>query len=233
MTLPPKTVAILQSSYIPWKGYFDLINSVDEFILYDDVQFTKRDWRSRNQIKTSNGPLWLSVPVKVKGRYHQKIKDAEIDGVEWRQKHWKSIEMSYKKAPFFQEYSDLFRELYNEEQMNLSELNYGFIKLICDLLNIKTKITFSNAYDFLESEPTDQLVDLCIKSGATKYISGPAAKDYMEIEKFNQRNISVEFYDYSGYPEYSQLYPPFVHSVSIIDMIFNLGPETSRFMQSF
>lgn len=137
-----KRVAIVQSCYIPWKGYFDLIAAVDEFILYEDIQYTKRDWRSRNQIKTPQGVQWLTVPVKVKGKYHQTIRETEIDGVDWAEKHWKTIIQNYSRAPHFKEVAALFEPLYlNHQYTHLSALNRKLIEAACDYLGITTEIT--------------------------------------------------------------------------------------------
>jgi len=229
-----KKVAILQSNYIPWKGYFDLINMVDEFILYDDMQYTRRDWRNRNIIKTANGPLWLSIPVDVKGKYFQCIKDTRIQEPSWAVKHWKSISHNYAKAPFFSLYKEVFEELYNEcgGEEFLSLVNYKFLKAICGILGIETKITWSMDYELLDGK-TERLVGLCKDAGARHYISGPAAEDYMEDNLFEEANIELSYIDYSGYPEYRQLFGEFTHKVSVIDLIFNEGPEAPKFMKSF
>lgn len=107
-----KRIAILQSNYIPWKGYFDMIAAVDEFILYDDMQYTRRDWRNRNQIKTPQGVQWLTVPVRVKGKYDQTIRETEIDGIDWAGTHWKIIAQNYRRAPRFEEVAAVFEPLY-------------------------------------------------------------------------------------------------------------------------
>src|SRR5687767_4463301 len=114
MTLPQKSVAIVQSSYIPWKGYFDLINSVDEFILFDDRQYTRRDWRSRNRIKTARGVSWLSIPISSKGKYTQRIDETEVADPMWAQRHWAMIEQAYRRAPHFDAYCDRIRSLYRD-----------------------------------------------------------------------------------------------------------------------
>jgi len=228
-----KKVAIIQSNYIPWKGYFDIINMVDEFIIYDDVQYTRRDWRNRNRIKTPNGLKWLTIPVKVKGKYHQKIKDTKIADKNWVKKHWKTIIHNYSKAKYFKEYKDFFEELYltsNEEY--LSEINYKFIVAINKILGINTKIRWSSEFKLLDGK-TERLLGICKDCNADIYVSGPAAKEYFDKELAKKENIKVEWMDYSGYPEYEQLYPPFEHKVSIIDLIFNEGPNATKFMKSF
>jgi len=229
-----KKVAILQSNYIPWKGYFDLINMVDEFILYDDMQYTRRDWRNRNIIKTANGPLWLTIPVDVKGKYFQLIKDTKIQDSTWAAKHWKSLSHNYAKAKFFARYSEVFEALYRECEGEefLSKLNFRFLKAICEVLGIKTKITWSMDYELADGK-TERLVALCRDAGATHYVSGPAAKDYIVDDLFTREGIALSYLDYSGYPEYRQLFGEFTHRVSVIDLIFNEGPEAAKFMKSF
>ncbi len=227
-----KTVAILQSNYIPWKGYFDMINMVDEFILYDDVQFTKNDWRNRNIIKTQNGLKWLTIPV-LKNSLSQTIRETTVVDKRWTKKHWNSIVTYYAKASHFHEYKDLFEELYLEcTEHYLSLVNYRFIEAICIILEIKTKLSRSMDYNLIEGK-TERLVDLCQQAGANKYVSGPAARDYIEQRLFDEAGIEVRYMDYSGYPEYNQLYPPFKHAVSIIDLIFHVGAEAELYMKSF
>ncbi len=228
-----KKVAILQSNYIPWKGYFDIINMVDEFILYDDVQYTRRDWRNRNKIKIPSGSKWLTIHVDVKGKYLQSIKDTKISDLRWNQKHWKEIVHNYSKAKYFSEYKDVFEELYlGANDILLSNINYRFLAAICNILEIETKMTCSMDYDLIESK-TERLVDLCKQVGADEYISGPSAKGYIDEDMFEKEGISLSYMDYSGYPEYPQLFPPFEHAVSIIDLIFNEGPGAQKYMKSF
>jgi len=229
-----KKVAILQSNYIPWKGYFDLINMVDEFVLYDDMQYTRRDWRNRNIIKTANGPLWLTIPVAVKGKFSQKIKDTKIQDPTWVAKHWKNISHYYAKAEFFGLYSDIFEGLYREcegEEL-LSKVNYKFLKAICKILGIDTEITWSMDYK-LVGDISEKPAYLCRDAGATHYISGPTAKPYTDENLFREMGIELSYIDYSGYPEYRQLFGEFIHKVSVLDLIFNEGPGAAKFMLSF
>lgn len=226
-----KKVAILQSNYIPWKGYFDLIAAVDEFILYDDMQFTRRDWRNRNQIKTPQGLQWLTVPVKVKGKYTQAIYETEVDGVDWVDMHWKTLLQNYKRAPHFEEIAALLSPLYLERKFtHISELNTELIKVICNYLGIKTKISQSSDFFLLEGK-TERLADLCAQVGGTEYISGPAAKDYVEDYFFSDRGIKLTWFDYASYREYPQLWGAFEHGVSIVDLLFNCGKDSCRYMR--
>lgn len=229
-----KKTAILQSNYIPWKGYFDLINSVDEFVLYDDVQYTKNDWRNRNKIKTNVGSKWLTIPVITSGKIHQKIKDTRIlDTNNWGRKHWSSICQNYSKSKYFCDYKEIFEELYlNSDEEYLSKINYKFIKTINNILGINTKISFSSDYELIDGQ-TERLINICKQAKAVEYISGPAAKVYINEPLFQKENIKLTWMDYNDYEEYEQLYPPFDHYVSILDLIFNEGSNAVKLMKSF
>lgn len=226
-----KKVAVLQSNYIPWKGYFDMIATVDEFILYDDMQYTRRDWRNRNQIKTPQGMQWLTVPVLVKGKYHQKIRETEIDGSEWATAHWKSLTQNYRGAPHFEEIMAWLEPLYLcERYSHISHLNRRFIEAICNYLGIQTRITNSWDYQLVEGK-TERLANLCAQAGGTEYISGPAAQDYIDEKVFSDLDIRLTWFDYSGYQVYPQLWGEFIHGVTILDLLFNCGKDSPRYMR--
>jgi hypothetical protein len=224
-----KKVAIVQSNYIPWKGYFDLIAAVDEFILYDDMQYTRRDWRNRNQIKTAQGMQWLTIPVKVKGNYHQTIRETEIAGSQWTQHHWKTLVQNYRTAPCFSEIADWLEPLYlADPPTHLSQLNRRLIEAVCVYMGIKTKI--SNSWDYpLKGGKTERLADLCVSAEGDEYISGPAAKEYIEEAVFSERDIKLTWFDYSRYPKYPQLWGEFTHGVTILDLLFNCGKQAHRY----
>ncbi len=208
-----------------------MIALVDEFILYDDMQYTRRDWRNRNKIKTPNGLSWLTVPVEVKGKYFQKINETIISEPKWAKDHWATIKQFHSKAKFFKDYKDVFENYYlnNNEQL-LSLVNYELIKIINDILGIKTKISWSSDYTLADGQ-TERLLDLVQQAGGKEYISGPAAKDYIVDSLFEDAGVKLTWMDYSGYPEYTQLYPPFEHGVTILDLIFNEGPDAANFMK--
>lgn len=226
-----KKVAILQSNYIPWKGYFDLIAAVDEFILYDDMQYTRRDWRNRNQIKTPQGLKWLSVPVQVKGKYHQAIRDAAIDGSEWAESHWNNLRQNYRAAAHYNEIAAWLEPFYLERKYtHLSQLNRQLIEAVCSYLGINTVI--SNSWDYeLTDGKTERLAAICAQAGATEYVSGPAARNYLDEQVFAAMQINLSWFDYSGYPEYPQLYGDFAHGVSILDLFFNCGANAADYMK--
>lgn len=229
-----KKIIITQSNYIPWKGYFDGINSVDEFIVYDDMQFTKRDWRNRNLIKTQDGLKWLSIPVEVKGKYFQKINETIVSDKNWAHGHWSNLQQYYSKTDGFKIYKNYFEELYKQasNEIYLSKINYLFLKGVCDLLEIKTKFTWSSDFVLADGK-THRLVDLCRQVGATDYYSGAAAKAYMDETLFEMENIKVHYFDYSGYPIYKQQFDGFDHGVTILDLLFNTGKDFKKYMKSF
>src|SRR5262245_2462684 len=177
-------IAILQSSYIPWKGYFDLIRSVDEFVLFDDVQYTRRDWRNRNRIKTPHGPRWLSIAVNTKGRYLEPIKDITVSEPGWNTQHWDTLTLHYGKAKFFGEYKELLSSVYRDStDPHLSAINRRFIEAICGVLGIRTKLSWSMQYELVTGR-TERIVSICRQAGATEYISGPSARAYLDEAAF-------------------------------------------------
>lgn len=226
-----KKVAIVQSNYVPWKGYFDIIAAVDEFVLYDDMQYTRRDWRNRNQIKTPQGVQWMTVPVQVSGRYHQKIRETRIDGSSWTSAHWKALVQNYRRAPCFAETARWLEPLYAQAgHTHLSELNRYFIEAICERLGIAT--TISNSWDYvLPQGRTERLAAICRQAGATEYVSGPSARDYVDERIFADLGIKLTWIDYSGYPSYPQLWGEFTHGVSVLDLLFNCGAASVQRMK--
>jgi WbqC-like protein family len=225
-----KKIAILQSNYIPWKGYFDIIHQVDEFVLYDDVQYTKGDWRNRNLVKTRQGVKWLTIPV-AGGPVCRRIIDASASGASWRRKHWETIRWSYVRAPYFARYRAAFESLYlGTSETSLSAINFAFIRAINGVLGIDTKLSWSMDYGGVGEGATERLIFLCRRIGADCYLSGPAARNYLQEERFAEAGIELAYMDYTGYPEYDQLYPPFTHQVSVLDLIFTCGPQAGDFI---
>jgi hypothetical protein len=226
-----KAIAIVQSNYIPWKGYFDIIGAVDEFVLYDDMQYTSRDWRNRNRIKTPQGVQWLTVPVKVKGKRNQAIRETEIADSKWRATHWTALYRNYRRAPHFTTIAEELEPFYRQmDYCGLSHLNRTLIEWVCEKLGIKTKI--SNSWDYkLTGDKSERLADICSQAGGTEYISGPAARNYIDESVFSARKIRLQWADYSGYPAYAQLWGEFRHDVSILDLLFNCGKEAPRYMK--
>lgn len=219
-----KKIAILQSNYIPWKGVFDMINEVDEFVFFEDVQFTNRDWRTRNLIKTPNGNIWLSVPIK-KAPRDTMIYDIEISQQEnWQNKHYETLKRCYSKATYFDDYHWVLKKIYLDKQWrNLSEFNIYVTKLLSEVLGINTVFVNSRDLNTIGTKD-DKLLNICKKLNANHYLSGPAAKDYIEVEKFSSNNIELKYIEYN-YPEYDQRFSEFDHHVSILDLLFNTGDK--------
>ena len=227
-----KKILITQSNYIPWKGYFDNISKVDVFVIYDEMQYTKRDRRNRNLIKTNNGLKWLTIPVLVKGRYFQKINETKVLNSDWKKSHLEILKQNYKNSLFFKEIWLWIEDVYMSCNFEyISDINYHFITAINNLLNIKTEIRFSRDLKLSEDRNL-RLINICKEFNATEYLTGSSAESYMNLELFKKNDISVIFTKYKNYPIYSQLYGGFNHKVSILDVIFNNGTECKNLIVS-
>lgn len=226
-----KRAAILQSNYIPWKGYFDLIASVDVFIWFDQVQYTKQDWRNRNKVKTPNGAKWISVPVTVNNLYEQRVCDTLIADTKWAINHWDKLENAYRKAPCFDLIVNWLKPIYLECQYSyLTEVNRELIREICRFLGIATEFRCSSEFELADGK-TDRLVGMCKDVGADCYVSGSAAKAYVDPSVFSKENISISWFNYENYPEYPQLWGEFDHFVTILDLLFCTGDDASKYMK--
>lgn len=224
-----KRVAVLQSNYIPWKGYFDIIHDVDLFIFYDDIQYTKNDWRNRNKIKTDQGSQWITIPAG--SNANRLICEVELNDSSWQEKHWKTIQQHYGRCSHFSRYQPFFEGIYRDQKWsNLSELNHYIIRAVSnDILNLATEFRDSREY-VLSGKKLERLLGLVTQSGADSYVSGPAAKEYIDASRFASADIELVWKNYSGYPEYPQRFPPFEHGVSILDLLFNVGPDASWYI---
>lgn len=222
-------VAVIQSNYIPWKGYFDIIHDVDLFVFYDDVQYTKNDWRNRNRVKTANGLTWLTIPV---GAHNDKcIDEIRLADQRWQSKHWATLQQAYSRAPFFSDYRDFWAHVYLESDWpRLSELNQFLIKTISkEMLGVQVEFEDVRSFRLGEGR-VGRLLDLLRQIGATRYVSGPTARDYLDVSRFAEAGIQVVFKDYAGYPAYPQPFPPFEHAVSILDLLFCCGPRAAEYI---
>ncbi len=224
-----KRIAIVQSSYLPWKGYFDLIASVDEFVLFEDFQYTRRSWRNRNIIKTPQGTQWLTIPVVASPQRTTRISDVLIASPQWAERHLKTLRMAYSRAPFFSEIIKILEEEFGRKSSNLSDINISLIRRFCLYLGIETVLSTHRHYKASDHRQL-RLRDICLQAGASVYVSGPAAKTYLDESIMGAAGIEVEWFDYSGYREYPQLWGPFVHEVSIVDLLFNQGPNAPAYM---
>jgi hypothetical protein len=232
MQLPapaPRRVAVLQSNYIPWKGYFDIIQQVDLFVFYDDVQYTKQDWRDRNRIKTERGLEWLTIPIE--RRRGQLICEVKFQDGAWAARHWERIVSLYSRAPHFAYYRPLLEEIYLHRRWeSLSELNQHLIRTLSrECLGIRTEFRDSREFA-LQGSKLPRLLDLLTRLSTTTYLSGPAARAYLDPAATEAAGIQVEWMDYSGYPEYPQFHPPFAHNVTVLDLLFHTGPAAPSFI---
>lgn len=217
-------VGIHQPEHLPWLGFWDKLYKSDLFILLDNTQFRKNYFQNRNRIRTPNGWRWITVPVFTKDKATQLINEVEINNVsdvKWQKKHWKTIEQNYIKAPYFNEYKDMFHKFYLKKWDKLADLNINLIYTIKEILKIKTKIIIGSSLE-VQGQRSDLLLDICKKVGATTYLSGKFGKDYLDISKFREENIDVVFQEFN-HPVYKQVFMPFIPEMSIIDLIFNEG----------
>jgi hypothetical protein len=223
-------ICIIQSCYIPWKGFFDLIGRCDEYVVYDSAQYVKRHWHNRNRIKTANGIEWLTIPVITKGRFDQRIDEVEIEKP-WAEKHWRALELAYKRAPYFEQLAPAVRRWYEHasKQPRLTDVNAMFLHRIAELLGLKTRIVGDATYS-ATGVKTERLLAICRAAGADRYLSGPSAKEYFDEKIFASAGITVEWMSYAGYPEYPQLYGGFEHAVTALDLLFNTGPDAPRYL---
>ena len=219
-------VAIMQPTYLPWIGYFGLINSVDLFVFLNSVQFDKRSWQQRNKIKSPKGSLYLTVPVLSKGFSKQIIKDVKIEqNQEFYKKHINSIKHNYNKSPYYNEFSKKIFELMSNENEYLCDLNIKMIKLICEFLSIKTKTVISSNLKS-SGNKSELLSSICLEIGATEYISPLGSKNYLnETDIFQKKNISLKFF-YFKHPIYSQLFNKFESNLSVLDLLMNCGNKS-------
>ena len=226
------TVAIMQPTYLPWLGYFDLIDRSDIFVFLNSVQFDKRSWQQRNRIKTPNGELMLTVPVLTKGKFKQKIYDVEIDkSKNFAKKHFNSISSNYKKSKYFKSYINELDEIYNSKINKLSDLNIRLIKWLSSKLGIKTEFVLSSQLDEHGSK-TELLLNICKKLNADYYLSPPGSKEYIEENNlFEKSGIQLSYQNYK-HPTYKQLFGDFIPYMSVIDLLFCEGNKSLEIISS-
>lgn len=224
-------VAVIQSNYMPWRGYFDFIASVDLFLIYDVVQFTKNDWRNRNRLRVnSGGTKWLTVPI-AKHKLGTPVDQTLCEsGRDWRTEHLNMFRQNYQRAPAFAEAHSLFQACLSTDTNNLSLLNEHSLKTICSALNINTPIERCTSQGEGDT-PTARLISVLRRVGAQIYLSGPNAESYLELDLFKEAGLGLEYksYDYSEYP---QIHRPFEPQLSVLDLIANVGSQAAKFLRS-
>jgi hypothetical protein len=222
-------VGMIQSNYLPWRGYFDFIDDVDVFVFFDDVKYSHRTWRNRNLLKTSSGLLWLSVPVLHNSE--TLIQEARIDNTSrWAEKHIRSISLAYRKAPYFDDYAGELFALLAASEDTISDLNVKLCKWMMEKLSIETEIRMSSEF-VAKGDKYQRPLEMLREMGATAYLSGPTAKPYTDNSAFRRAGISLEFKAYE-YPEYPQLHGSFISNVSALDLLFNCGTDARLFLKS-
>lgn len=231
MGVSPLKVVILQPSYIPWRGYFHQIQKADLFVFYDDVQYDKHGWRNRNRIKTPDGSRWITIPALSGGAStdHLLIKDIKINWVkEWNNSHWQILRQNYREAPWFKHYAPLLEGFYRRHDEFLADFTIDLTIALARELGIDTRFMRSSTLN-ARGAKTDRLLDILTQVEATHYISGPSARGYLDEAKLARAAITLEYMAYQ-YPDYPQLHPPFDPLVSILDLIFMMGPEAADYI---
>jgi hypothetical protein len=224
-----KRVAIIQSCYIPWLGFFDLISRCDEYIIYDQVAFRSHHWHNRNLVKTAQGPLWLSIPVSA--HLGQPIEEVEVKKG-WAEKHWRTLAQSYARSGFVDREGPIIRKIYEglSQEALLSTVNERFLRAVAERLGLRTRITRDREYE-IEGSRSERVVSTCLAAGATHYLSGPSAKAYLDERLFAEAGIELEWMDYPVYREYAQPHGEFIRNLSIVDVLFNCGPRADEYLR--
>jgi hypothetical protein len=218
-------VSILQPAYLPWLGFFDQMAHSDLFVFLDDVQFTKRDWRNRNRLRTQSGWTWMTVPVQQKNRYRQPLRETRIDNTaRWRRKHLETLRHNYARAPFFHRYFPYFDALYNKEWIFLIDLCFDTIDYLQEALHIATPVCLSSEMK-IRACRQEKILAICAQTGATKFLAGDRAVNYLEPEAFRSHSIALEYQHYQ-HPVYAQQYPGAVPYLSVVDLLFNHGDQS-------
>lgn len=216
-----------QPVYLPWLGLFHKIALSDTFVVFDTVQYLKKDWNNRNRIKAQGGAFWLTVPVYSKGKFAQLLTEVKINNtIPWQRKHLKSMEVNYKKSPYFDYYIDFFRGIYSKEWDYLVDINSEILKFLLREIGIKVKVLYGHDLN-LKGAKSDLVLDMCKKLKVDVYIFGSLGRDYAEVEKFESKGIKIHFQDYR-HPIYSQQFGNFISHLSVLDLLFNHGKESLK-----
>lgn len=215
-----------QPAYLPWLGYFHKIAVSDKFVILDDVQFEKNSFTNRNKIKTSNGSAWLSVPIQLNGHISKTIKDMSINNtINWKEKHWKSIYLNYKKSPYFHSYCDFFEDTYKKEWIKLDDLTNYITNYILKELGIKTKM-YKQSEIKTNNKKQELILELCEKTNSDIFVFGKLGKSYVDIDVFKTHGVNSYFQDYK-HPVYEQIWGEFIPNLAVIDLLFNVSRDNA------
>lgn len=219
-------VAVHQPQYMPYIGVIDKIDQADTFVFLDTVQFEKNEWQNRNRIKSATGFQWLTVPVLIRNKSKQKIMEVQINKtVRWRKKHKQSLRSNYSKAPYYKWVMELLDPVYNMNWNFLAALNISITTVIVDALGINTGLVDASSLQVPESHPDERLIAIVRRLGGDTYLAGVGGKGYMDLDRYEKKGVKVEFQNFTC-PKYNQLYNTFVSDLSVLDLLFNHGPES-------
>lgn len=225
-------IVVIQPSFLPWRGFFHLVRKSDIFVHYDDVLYSKHSWRNRNRIVTGAGTMWMTVPIATKGCLQKKIYEVKIaPAVDWRGKLLGQIYSNYRKAAFFGMYYPDLEKIIRADWEFIADLDIALFDYVCVCLSLKRKTARSKDLCLKETDPVKRLVELCKLLGGTRYISGPSGEDYIQGGTlFKDNGLKLEFFEYPEYPPYTQLYGSYDAHISIIDVLFNVGPRAAEYI---
>ncbi|MGB4548982.1 MAG: WbqC family protein [Syntrophales bacterium] len=222
-------VSVHQPQYLPWLGYFDKIDQAEAFVLLDNVQFKKNEWQNRNKIKTAQGWMWLTVPVLYK--FPQLINEVGVNNADrWQHRQKQALLSNYRKSPFWNMLEDFFEETLCLPWTLISELNIHVVKKLIGLLGIETPVYVASEMGTFPEDPDERLIALTKHLGGDAYLAGSGGKDYMDLTKYERAGIRVLFQDYR-HPTYSQLHGAFEPCLSIVDLLYNHGPESLKILR--
>lgn len=223
-------VTIHQPEYLPWLGLFDKVRQCDLFVLLDNVPFSKHYFQNRNRVRSQQGTVWLTIPVRTTGKFGQLISQVTIDSTNpWRRKNLNTIIQNYQKAPFFKQYLPFFQEIYEREWQWLCDLNEVCIRRLLEELRIKVKVIRASSL-FPQGSKGSLLLDICKKVGASMYLSGISGKEYLDESIFRDAGIKLRYQQFH-HPIYKQLFEPFIPCLSVIDLLFNYGDHSLDIIQ--
>lgn len=224
-------ISIQQPEHLPWIGFFNKMAQCDKFVLLDHVQFKKNYFENRNRIKTANGPMWLTVPVKLTGRFGQTMREVEVaDNSVWITKYLKTIEQTYGRAPYFKDVRETVFPVFETEPKMLFDINRGLIEALAAYLEINTERLFSSTMQLGDARKADLILEICKNAGAKTYISGPDGRNYLNLGHFQDAGIKVVYHDFT-HPVYPQRNGDFASHMSVIDLIANSGPDSRNIVR--
>ena len=219
--------AVMQPTYLPWVGYFDLMDQVDVFVLLDDVAFSRQSWQQRNRVRTASGLTWLTIPVRRENPGSLQIRDVQIADPKFADKHWRTIEQAYARCPFFCGYRDSLREIFvgSEPWQSLAALNIRLIEWLAAAIGIQTPLLVASTLE-CGGRRGEHVAELCVATNATQYRSPPGAETYLreDAKCFVDRRLELSLHEYR-HPVYPQLHTPFLPHACALDLLFNRGSD--------